>query len=38
MSEVRQIIIERGLDPCIGFLHALHPGRESLVLDILEIF
>lgn len=36
MGDVHTTIHERGLDPCIGFLHALHPGRESLVLDVLE--
>lgn len=25
-----------GLDPCIGFLHQLRPGRKSLALDLLE--
>ena len=25
-----------GLDPCIGFLHQLRPGRRSLSLDLLE--
>ena len=25
-----------GLDPAVGFLHALRPGRESLALDLLE--
>lgn len=28
----------RGLDPCIGFHHGLRPGRESLVLDLMEEF
>jgi len=36
MGDVHRTVHERGLDPCIGFLHALLPGRESLVLDILE--
>ena len=25
-----------GLDPAVGFLHALRPGRASLALDLLE--
>lgn len=25
-----------GLDPCVGFLHALRPGRPSLALDMME--
>ncbi|MCS6891188.1 MAG: CRISPR-associated endonuclease Cas1 [Rhodovarius sp.] len=25
-----------GLDPAVGFLHALHPGRESLACDLVE--
>ncbi len=37
-SEIRQAIIQSGLDPSLGFLHQDYPGRESLVLDILEIF
>ncbi|MEO5365634.1 MAG: CRISPR-associated endonuclease Cas1 [Magnetococcus sp. WYHC-3] len=28
----------RGLDPAVGFLHALRPGRASLALDLLEEF
>lgn len=27
-----------GLDPCVGFLHALRPGRTSLALDLIEEF
>ncbi|MFN3448272.1 MAG: CRISPR-associated endonuclease Cas1 [Roseococcus sp.] len=27
---------QAGLDPAIGFLHALHPGRESLACDLVE--
>lgn len=27
-----------GLDPYVGFLHALRPGRASLALDIMEEF
>lgn len=25
-----------GLDPCVGFLHAMRPGRPSLALDMME--
>ncbi|CAK0751674.1 CRISPR-associated endonuclease Cas1 3 [Gammaproteobacteria bacterium] len=28
----------RGLDPALGFLHAIRPGRASLALDLLEEF
>ena len=35
-SEVRNAIIEKGLDPGIAFVHAVQCGRESLVFDILE--
>ncbi len=35
-SEVRRAIQSKGLDPAVGFLHSPQPGRESLVLDILE--
>ena len=36
VSEIRQQVHQRGLDPCLGFLHAPYSGRESLVLDIAE--
>ena len=36
LSEVRHVVQQRGLDPCVGFLHQPRPGRESLLLDILE--
>jgi len=36
MTEVYKSVYERGMDPCIGFLHADLPGRDSFVLDILE--
>ena len=35
-AEVRRAILQKGLDPALGFLHAPQSGRESLVLDILE--
>ncbi len=36
LAEVRQVVQQRGLDPGIGFLHTPRPGRESLLLDLLE--
>lgn len=38
MGEVRQLAISFGLDPALGFLHQNVPGRDSLVLDVVEIF
>lgn len=38
MAEVRQAIMTHGLDPALGFLHQDHAGRDSLVLDMGEIF
>ena len=38
MAEVRQAVISQGFDPALGFLHQDYPGRESLVLDVTEIF
>lgn len=35
-GEVRRAILQRGLDPALGFLHAPQSGRENLALDILE--
>ena len=35
-GEVRRSILQRGLDPALGFLHTPQSGRESLALDILE--
>ncbi|MDM8538413.1 CRISPR-associated endonuclease Cas1 [Desulfobacterales bacterium HSG17] len=35
-GEVLRVVQQRGLDPCIGFFHALQTGRQNLVLDILE--
>ena len=37
-AEVHQLLIASGLDPSLGFLHQDTPGRESLVLDFVEIF
>jgi CRISPR-associated protein Cas1 len=36
LSEVKVVVNERGLDPCIGFLHSPQAGRESFVIDMLE--
>jgi len=35
-SEVRNAILEKGLDPAISFIHAVQSGRESLVFDVME--
>ena len=32
------MVIASGLDPYVGFLHTLRPGRESLSLDVIEPF
>lgn len=37
-AEIHQLLIASGLDPSLGFLHQDSPGRESLVLDFIEIF
>jgi len=35
-GEVLRAVQEQGLDPALGFLHGIVPGRESLVLDLME--
>lgn len=35
---VRQVVVGEGLDPAQGFLHQDYPGREALVLDLVEAF
>lgn len=35
-NEIAGALESVGLDPAIGFLHALRPGRKSLALDLLE--
>lgn len=35
-SEVQSALETVGLDPYVGFLHTLRPGRASLALDIME--
>lgn len=37
-SRLAGLLEARGLDPCIGFLHELRPGRASLAVDLLEEF
>ena len=36
MNDVRSAVESVGLDPQIGFLHALRPGRAALALDLME--
>ncbi len=38
MNDCRSAIEASGLDPQIGFLHALRPGRAALALDLMEEF
>jgi CRISPR-associated protein Cas1 len=38
LGDCRSALETVGLDPQLGFLHAVRPGRESLALDILEEF
>jgi CRISPR-associated protein Cas1 len=35
-SEVRRHVHAHGLDPALGLLHDIYPGREALVLDLVE--
>jgi CRISPR-associated protein Cas1 len=35
-AEMLSAVQEAGLDPALGFLHGIVPGRESLVLDLIE--
>jgi CRISPR-associated protein Cas1 len=35
-AECKMVINERGLDPCVGFLHTPLPGRESFAIDLIE--
>lgn len=35
-SDVAAALETVGLDPCVGFLHTLRPGRRSLALDMME--
>ena len=38
MNDCRSALEADGLDPEVGFLHALRPGRASLALDLMEEF
>lgn len=38
LSEVRHALLQAGFDTALGFLHQDYPGRESLPLDVLELF
>ncbi|HOL64226.1 MAG TPA: type I-C CRISPR-associated endonuclease Cas1c [Accumulibacter sp.] len=38
MNDCRSAVEASGLDPQIGFLHAVRPGRASLALDLMEEF
>jgi CRISPR-associated protein Cas1 len=38
MNDCRSAIEAAGLDPQVGFLHALRPGRAALSLDLMEEF
>jgi len=38
VNDVRSSLETTGLDPQVGFLHRLRPGRPSLALDIMEEF
>jgi CRISPR-associated protein Cas1 len=38
VNDIRSAIETTGLDPQVGFLHRLRPGRPSLALDIMEEF
>ena len=38
MNDCRSALEAAGLDPQVGFLHALRPGRAALALDVMEEF
>ncbi len=38
LNDCRSAVESVGLDPQLGFLHAVRPGRMALALDILEEF
>lgn len=38
MNDIRSALEAAGLDPQIGFLHVLRPGRAALALDLMEEF
>lgn len=37
-NEIASALESVGLDPAVGFMHTLRPGRKSLALDLLEEF
>ncbi|MCL4758497.1 MAG: type I-C CRISPR-associated endonuclease Cas1 [Rhodocyclaceae bacterium] len=38
MNDCRSAVEAAGLDPQVGFLHAVRPGRAALALDLMEEF
>ena len=38
VQELSSLVESEGLDPCLGFLHAIDRGRPSLALDLVEVF
>ncbi len=38
VNDIRSALETTGLDPQVGFLHQIRPGRPSLALDIMEEF
>jgi CRISPR-associated protein Cas1 len=38
MNDCRSALEAAGLDPQLGFLHAVRPGRAALALDLMEEF
>mgnify|MGYP001251347196 CR=1 FL=1 len=38
MNDLRSAVESVGLDPQLGFLHAVRPGRAALALDLMEEF
>ena len=38
MNDCRSAVEAVGLDPQLGFLHAVRPGRAALALDLMEEF
>jgi CRISPR-associated protein Cas1 len=38
VNDIRSALETTGLDPQVGFLHRLRPGRPSLALDVMEEF
>jgi CRISPR-associated protein Cas1 len=38
MNDCRSAVEAAGLDPQVGFLHTIRPGRASLALDLMEEF